>query len=74
MLQFAKRFIDYLLSTEVESKLAHSRSVQMPVRPGVETPENVRSIGQVKAMNVDFEKIADQMDSIAKFVQELFIE
>jgi iron(III) transport system substrate-binding protein len=70
----AKRFIDYLLSKEVESKLAHSRSIQMPVRPDVKTPENVRPIGDIKPMKVDFEGVADQMEETAKFVQELFIK
>jgi iron(III) transport system substrate-binding protein len=69
----AKKFIDYLLSRQVEEKLANSRSIQMPVRSGVKTPKNVRSIGEVKAMNVNLEKSADQIDKTAKFVQDLFV-
>lgn len=69
----AKKFIDYLLSRQVEEKLANSRSVQMPVRSGIATPKNIRTISEIKPMNVNLEKTADQIEKTTKFIQELFI-
>jgi iron(III) transport system substrate-binding protein len=68
-----KILIDYLLSKQVESRLAFSPSVQMPVRIGVKAPPAVKRIGEVKAMPVDYEQVADQMETTVKFVQEVFI-
>ncbi|MDY6793019.1 MAG: extracellular solute-binding protein [Thermodesulfobacteriota bacterium] len=68
-----KELIDYLLSKEVEKKLAFSPSVQMPLRPDVPTPENFVNIAQIKAMEVNYEKVADEMDGAVIFVQNLFI-
>jgi iron(III) transport system substrate-binding protein len=72
--QEAKRLIDYLLSKEVEEKLAFCEAVQMPVRKEVKTPPNFVSIDRIKVMAVDFEKMADEMDEAVKFVHELFIK
>lgn len=68
-----KILIDYLLSKPVESRLAFSPSVQMPVRIDVKTPPAVKRIGEVKAMPVDYERVANQMETSVKFVQEVFI-
>jgi len=68
-----KKFIDYLLSKEVESKLAFSKSAQMPLRRGVKKPDNVPAFDSIKAMNVDYEKIADRMEDTGKYLQELFL-
>lgn len=69
----AKQLIDYLLSKEVEQKLAFCPSVQMPLRKDVPTPADFVTIDQIKAMPVDFEKVAAVMDSSVRFVQEEFI-
>ncbi len=68
-----KKLIDFLLSKEVEEKLAFSPSVQMPLRGDVKTPDNFTTIDNIKAMNVDFERVADVMDKSITFVQDLFI-
>jgi len=69
----AKRLIDYLLSKEVERKLAFCPSVQMPLRKDVPTPTNFVTIDQIKAMPVDYEKVAEVMDASVRFVQEAFL-
>lgn len=68
-----KKFIDYLLSKEVESKLAFSGSLQMPLRRGVPKPKEVPDYKDIKAMDVDFEAIANKMEEACKFLQELFV-
>jgi iron(III) transport system substrate-binding protein len=54
----AKRFIDFVLTKDVERRLAFGPSAQIPVRPDVETPPNVRRITDIRRMKVDFAKAA----------------
>ena len=69
----AKILIDYLLSREVESRLAFSESAQVPVRDGVPTPAHVPLHSSVKAMVVNYEDIAKNMKEATRFCQELFV-
>ena len=62
----AKRFIDYLLSAEVEQALAASEAAQMPLRSGVPTPKDVMRIDQIKSMNVDYEKLSPLLDTLSR--------
>jgi iron(III) transport system substrate-binding protein len=70
----ARQLIDYLLSKEVERKLAFCPSVQMPLRKDVPTPADFVTIDQIKAMAVDFEKVAAVMEQSVRFVQEVFLQ
>ena len=67
-----KKLVDYLLSREVEERLAFSPSAQIPVRDGVKSPPHVPRPSEIKAMGVDYEKIAEQMRPSARFCRELF--
>ena len=69
----AKRFVDFLLSKEVEEMLAFSEAGQIPLRPDVKRPPHVPTPDKIKAMDVDYEKVADQMELSGKFLQELFV-
>ena len=68
-----KRFIDYLLSKEIESKLSFSESANMPVRDGVETPPHVPAYLSIKAMEVDYDQVAKAMPEAARFCQNIFV-
>jgi len=68
-----KKLIDFILTPEVEKLLANSRSVQMPLRSYIPTPPNVPSISSIKAMDVDFEKIADVMEISSNYLQQKFM-
>jgi iron(III) transport system substrate-binding protein len=68
----AKRLIDYLLSREVESRLAFSESMQIPVREGVEKPAHVPDYHDIRAMDVRYQAIADNLERAARFNRELF--
>jgi iron(III) transport system substrate-binding protein len=68
-----RKLIDYLLSREVESKLSFSESANMPLRDGVKTPPHVPSYSSITAMEVDFYKVAENMDKSARFCQQLFV-
>lgn len=69
----AKQLIDFLLSTEVEQMLAHSDAGQIPLRPSVKRPSHVPSLDKVKAMDVDYEKVAEMMEPSGRFLQKLFV-
>jgi len=71
--QGGKALIDYLLSPDVERMLARTRSIQIPLKPGIETPETVPNLTEVKAMPVDFAAAAAQMAASARFIQQEFL-
>src|ERR1700730_3925153 len=56
----ARKLVDYLLSAQVEAKLAEGGSHQIPVNPRVKAnlPKEIVRPEQVKAMDVDFDKAA----------------
>ncbi len=61
-----RRFIDYLLEPKTERALAESDAAQMPLRPGVEVPRNVKRIGQLKSMAVDYVALGQLLDGLSK--------
>lgn len=70
----AMKLIDYLLSKEVESMLAFSGSVQMPLRKDVKKPAHVPDYESIKVMEVSFEDIAKKMKISGEFLHKLYIE
>jgi iron(III) transport system substrate-binding protein len=68
-----RRLIDFLLSEKVEEMLAFSPSAQMPLRPNVKHPPHVKGLPELKVQEVDFEKIADALDTARHFVQESYL-
>jgi len=68
-----RKLIDYLLSREVESKLAFSESAQVPLRDDVQRPSYIPVFSSIKAMDVDYYKIAEYMDQAARFCRDLFV-
>jgi len=70
----AQKLIDYLLSKEVERKLAFSDAWEMPVRDGVDRPKEMPSYKDVKAMNISYEAIAKAMPATRDFLQKTFVE
>lgn len=66
-----KKFLDYLLTSEVEKALAESEAAQMPLRPGVPVPANVKRVEEIKAMTVDYEKLGSRLDELSRgFLKE----
>jgi len=71
----AKKLIDYILSTEVEEKLAFADSAQIPLRKAVKRPEHVEVPGvDFRAMVVDFEKAADEYEARQQLFYEIFMK
>ena len=70
--QSARRLVDYLLSPEVEAKLAAGRSAQIPLNPGAGADVRVETPRTVKAMRVDFEAAAAQWNTAREFLRNEF--
>jgi iron(III) transport system substrate-binding protein len=69
--EWGKKFIDYLLTAEVEQALAESEAAQMPLRPKVPVPANVTPLDQIKAMTVDYEKLGARLEELSRgFLKE----
>ncbi|MCP4130861.1 MAG: extracellular solute-binding protein [bacterium] len=66
----AKKFIDYLVSAEVEKKLGFANCAQIPLLPGVQTPKDVPDISTLKLMQVNFDDVADKLLEIQQYLNE----
>jgi iron(III) transport system substrate-binding protein len=69
----ARKLVDYLLSPEVEAKLARSGSAQMPVRPEVEAPAGMPRIDQIRPMTVSAAAVAAQLPASSAWLKETFL-
>ncbi|MFQ5714538.1 MAG: extracellular solute-binding protein [Candidatus Scalinduaceae bacterium] len=65
-----KKVIDYLLSPQTERKLAFADCAQIPLHKGVETPNDVIKIEELKSMNVNFEAVARKLQEIQPYLKE----
>jgi iron(III) transport system substrate-binding protein len=65
----AKGLVDYLLTAAVERRLAES-AAHMPLRPGVPAPPNVRGASELRTMQVDYAKVAAELDRIQPWLRE----
>ena len=59
-----RQLIDYLLSSDVESALARSEAVQIPLRSGVPGPANIPPIASFKPMTLDYAKAAERVETV----------
>ena len=66
----ARRLIDYLLSKATEKKLAFADCAQIPLHPGVETPAEIRPIEEIKAMKIDYGRVAKKMQEIQPYLKQ----
>lgn len=65
----AKLFIDYLLTKQIETKLAVS-CAQMPLIKGTQRPENIPSLDQIKPMRVDYDHITLKLEAIQEWLKK----
>ena len=64
-----RRLIDCLLSAEVERRMAEE-AAHMPLRSDVETPAGVRRAGDLRAMTVDYPRVAETMGTIQPWLRD----
>ncbi|HEX3043880.1 MAG TPA: extracellular solute-binding protein [Bacillota bacterium] len=67
-----QKLIDYLLSPEVESKLAKSETIQIPLHQGLKITGGL-AIDDIRAMPVDFVKVGANLETSSRFLQELLV-
>ena len=65
----AGQLIDYLLSRKTERKLALADCAQIPLHPGVQTPPELKSIRDIKVMQVNYADVAKKMVEIQPFLK-----
>ncbi len=65
-----KEFFDYVISSKTERKLAFADCAQIPLHKGVETPDDVIKIEELKSMKVDFEAVAEKLQEIQPYLKE----
>jgi iron(III) transport system substrate-binding protein len=68
----ARALVDYLLSAAVETQLAQGPSAQFPVNPHVGVRSRAASDVSVRWMKADFAAAADQWETAATFLRDLF--
>lgn len=61
-----KKFIDYVLSPEVEKALADGDARQVPLRPGVAVPSGMKRLEEIKPMKVDYAKLATKLEELSR--------
>jgi iron(III) transport system substrate-binding protein len=64
-----KKLLDFLLSADTERRLAEF-AAHMPLRQGVPTPAGVRSVASIRAMSVDYARVADEMERIHPWLRQ----
>jgi iron(III) transport system substrate-binding protein len=65
----ARRLVDHLLSPDTERHLAEA-GAHMPLHAGVPTPPQVRAVGEVRAMSVDYGRVAEEMERIQPWLRK----
>ncbi len=70
--KLAQQLVDYLLSSEVESRLARGPSAQIPLNRKVTTKPRVETPATVKAMQVDFAAAAEKWEQASEFIRDQF--
>lgn len=66
----ARKLIDYLLSRQVEERLAKSTAAQMPLHPNVPVPPNVRPVSTIKEMAVTYSTLGKTIDEILPYLKQ----
>jgi iron(III) transport system substrate-binding protein len=69
----ARKFIDFLLSPEVELALSRMRSLQIPLNPAVQPPETVPKLAEIRMMDVTFDAVGNAMAHSSLFIQNEFL-
>jgi len=70
----ARRLVDYVLSAEVEARLARGPSAQIPLNPHVEVEPRVETPRTVKAMPADFGAAARAWEGASSFLRREFAQ
>lgn len=65
-----RKLIEYLLSKETERKLALADCAQIPLHPGVTPPAELKPVGQLKTMKVNYAELGAKLQAIQPVLKE----
>ncbi|MBI3463172.1 MAG: ABC transporter substrate-binding protein, partial [Planctomycetes bacterium] len=68
----AKRLVDYLVGSEVESQLVRGRAGYMPIRPHATGDEIVSDKQAIRAMKVSYASLLEQLEPSSRWTREHF--
>ena len=69
-----RKFIDFVLSREVEAKLAAADGAQIPLRAGVAKPEHVLDIAKLTLIPVDWTQVGEQISTRMEQLKGRFLQ
>jgi iron(III) transport system substrate-binding protein len=69
----AARLIDYLLTADVEQRLADGPSAQIPLNRLATRPSRAGALQDIRPMNVDFARAAEAFNVAAKYIEDEFL-
>ena len=64
----ARHLIDYLLSADVERRMAEA-AAHIPLRSDVEPPPGLKRVDEIRAMSVDYASLADEIERIEPWLR-----
>lgn len=67
--ELGKKLVDFLLSAETERLMAEA-AAHMPLRPGVDAPPGVKRVSDIRAMEVDYARVAEEMEKIQPWLRQ----
>lgn len=67
-----QRFIDFLVSGEVEQMLAQSDAAQYPLHPNVAGPQLLPPLGSIRTMDVDYLAVARRLPAMDAAIRNIF--
>ncbi|MFQ5805866.1 MAG: extracellular solute-binding protein [Phycisphaerae bacterium] len=70
----AEKLVDYLLSPEVEARLAQGPSAQIPLHSHTTVQSRAGRLEDIKPMEVDFAKAAEAFSAAAKYIESTFLD
>ncbi|MHC4914639.1 MAG: extracellular solute-binding protein [Planctomycetota bacterium] len=68
----AQEFLDFLMSARAEKMLAAPPARHLPVRQGVKADKDAQPLYMIRPMEVDWEKVADEVEAQVKDLEEIF--
>lgn len=71
--QAGARLIDYLLSPEVEARLAAGPSAQMPLHAATTRPARIGALSDLRVTEIDFARAAAAWETAARYVEQHFL-
>ena len=70
----AQQLLDYLLSAEVEAKLASFDGAQIPLHESLQNEPHALPLEQMKAMEIDYAEVGAQIDERFESLREMFLD